>query len=460
METIAAISTAMGNGGIGIIRMSGKETFQILSKIFKNSKNKELKIEQIKGYTIQYGYIIDNETNEKIDEVLVSFFKNPKSYTREDMCEINSHGGMVVEKKILELCLKNGAILAEPGEFTKRAFLNGRIDLSQAESIMDLINSKTEKEAKASINQLEGDLSNKIKEIRHDLLDVMADIEAQIDYPEYDIEEVTNKKVLDILDNVNKKLENLKDSFRSGKILKEGIKTAIIGRPNAGKSSLLNRILKEERAIVSEIEGTTRDTIEEFITIKGIPLKIIDTAGIRKTSDTIEEIGVKKALNIANEAELILAIFDNTKEINQEDLEILNLIKDKNAIILLNKIDVGDLNLDKRNELLSTNKKIIKISAKVGSGIEELYKEIERMFQIEGLETGGETIITNIRHKNQIELAIKNIDEAKMAVLNNLPIDIISISIKQSLEELGKITGQNVSEDIINEIFSKFCLGK
>ena len=460
METIAAISTAMGNGGIGIIRMSGKETFQILSKIFKNSKNEELKIEQIKGYTIQYGYIIDNETNEKIDEVLVSFFKNPKSYTREDMCEINSHGGLIVEKKILELCLKNGAILADPGEFTKRAFLNGRIDLSQAESIMDLINSKTEKEARASINQLEGDLSNKIKEIRHDLLDVMADIEASIDYPEYDIEEVTNKKALDILENVNKKLEALKDSFRSGKILKEGIKTAIIGRPNAGKSSLLNRILKEERAIVSEIEGTTRDTIEEFITIKGIPLKIIDTAGIRKTSDTIEEIGVKKALNIANEAELILAIFDNTKELNEEDLEILNLIKNKNAIILLNKIDVGDLNLDKRDELLSTNKKIIKISAKEGSGIEELYKEIERMFQIEGLETGGETIITNIRHKNQIDLAIKNINEAKMAVLSNLPIDIISISIKQSLEELGKITGQNVSEDIINEIFSKFCLGK
>lgn len=460
METIAAISTAIGNGGIGIIRMSGKESFQILSKIFKNSKNEELKIEQIKGYTIQYGHIIDNKTNEKIDEVLVSFFKNPKSYTREDMCEINSHGGMIVEKKILELCLKNGAILAEPGEFTKRAFLNGRIDLSQAESIMDLINSKTEKEAKASINQLEGDLSNKIKEIRHDLLDVMADIEASIDYPEYDIEEVTNKKALDILENVNKKLETLKDSFRSGKILKEGIKTAIIGRPNAGKSSLLNRILKEERAIVSEIEGTTRDTIEEFITIKGIPLKIIDTAGIRKTSDTIEEIGVKKALNIANEAELILAILDNTKEINEEDLEILNLLKNKNAIILLNKIDVGDLNLDKRDELLNTNKKIIKISAKEGSGIEELYKEIERMFQIEGLETGGETIITNIRHKNQIELAIKNIDEAKMAVLNNLPIDIISISIKQCLEELGKITGQNVSEDIINEIFSKFCLGK
>ena len=460
METITAISTAIGNGGIGIIRMSGKETFKILSKIFINNKNEELKIDNIKGYTMQYGFIIDSKTGEKIDEVLVSFFKNPKSYTKEDMCEINSHGGMVVEKKILEQCLENGAILAEPGEFTKRAFLNGRIDLSQAESIMDLINSKTEKEAKASINQLEGELSNKIKEIRHDLLDVMADIEASIDYPEYDIEEVTNQKAIGILDNVNNKLESLKDSFRSGKILKEGIKTAIIGRPNAGKSSLLNRILKEERAIVSEIEGTTRDTIEEFITIKGIPLKIIDTAGIRKTTDTIEEIGVKKALNIAKEAELILAILDNTKELNEEDLEILNLIKDKNSIILLNKIDIGDLNLDKREELLNTNKEIIKISAKEGSGIEELYKVIEEMFQIKGLDAGGETIITNIRHKNQIELAIKNLEEAKNAVLNNLPIDIISISIKQSLEELGKITGQNVSEDIINEIFSKFCLGK
>ena len=460
METIAAISTAMGNGGIGIIRMSGKETFKILSKIFKNSKNKDLEIEKIKGYTMQYGFIIDSSTGEKIDEVLVSFFKNPKSYTKEDMCEINSHGGMVVEKKILEQCLKNGAILAEPGEFTKRAFLNGRIDLSQAESIMDLINSKTEKEAKASINQLEGDLSNKINEIRHDLLDVMADIEASIDYPEYDIEEVTNKKAIEILENINNKLENLKDSFRSGKILKEGIKTAIIGRPNAGKSSLLNRILKEERAIVSEIEGTTRDTIEEFITIKGIPLKIIDTAGIRKTSDTIEEIGVKKALNIANEAELILAILDNTKELNEEDLEILELIKNKNAIILLNKIDQNNFNLDKKEELLSTNKKIIKISAKEGRGIEELYKTIEEMFQIKGLETGEEIIITNIRHKNQIELAIKNIEEAKIAVESNLPIDIISISIKQVLEELSKITGENVSEDIINEIFSKFCLGK
>lgn len=460
METITAISTAIGNGGIGIIRMSGKETFPILKKIFRNHKNEEINIEKIKGYTIQYGFIIDPKTGEKIDEVLVSFFKNPKSYTKEDMCEINSHGGMVVEKQILEQCLQNGAMLAEPGEFTKRAFLNGRIDLSQAESIMDLINSKTEKEAKASINQLEGDLSKKIQEIRHDLLDMMADIEASIDYPEYDIEEVTNQKAISILVGTKKKLEDLKDSFRSGKILKEGIRTAIIGRPNAGKSSLLNRILKEERAIVSEIEGTTRDTIEEFVTIKGIPLKIIDTAGIRKTSDAIEEIGVKKALTLAEEAELILAILDNTKELSQEDLEIIQLIKDKNAIILLNKIDIGEAKLENKEELQKCNKKIIKISAKEGNGIEELYQEIEEMFQIKGLETGQETIITNIRHKNQIELAIQNIEEAKRAVEQNLPIDIISISIKQTLEELGKITGENVAEDIINEIFSKFCLGK
>ena len=460
METIAAISTAIGNGGIGIIRMSGKESFKILEKIFKNSKGEKLDLKKIKGYTIQYGTIVDSKTNEKIDEVLVSFFKNPKSYTREDMCEINSHGGMIIEKQILEQCLKNGAILAEPGEFTKRAFLNGRIDLSQAESIMDLINSKTEKESKASINQLQGDLSNKINEIRHDLLDIMADIEASIDYPEYDIEEVTNRKALGILNNTKNKLESLKDTFRSGKILKEGIKTAIIGRPNAGKSSLLNKILKEERAIVSEIEGTTRDTIEEFITIKGIPLKIIDTAGIRKTSDKIEEIGVKKALDIAKDAELVLVILDNSKKLTEEDREILKLAESKNSIILLNKVDLKENNLENSEELKKINKRIIKISAKNGNGIEELYNEIENMFQIKNLETDGEIIITNIRHKTQIEYAINNINEAINAVKNNLPIDIISISIKQTLEDLGKITGENVSEDIINEIFSKFCLGK
>jgi len=460
METIAAISTATGNGGIGIIRMSGKESFEILEKIFKTSKGNKLNIEKVKGYTIQYGYIVDSETDEIIDEVLVSYFKNPKSYTRENMCEINSHGGMVVEKKILEQCLKNGAKLAEPGEFTKRAFLNGRIDLSQAESIIDIINSKTEKEAKASINQLQGYLSQNIGKIRHKLLDIMADIEASIDYPEYDIEEVTNNKALQLLGNVKTELKKLEESFSSGKILKDGIKTAIIGRPNAGKSSLLNTILKEERAIVSDIEGTTRDTIEELVTIKGIPLKIIDTAGIRKTSDKIEEIGVEKALKVAEEADLILAILDNTKQLNKEDIKILKLIENRNAIILLNKIDIKENNLENSKELTEVTKKVIKISAKNRDGIEELYKEIEKMFNIKEIDIDNGNLITNIRHKNQISYSIKSIGEAVDAINLNLPIDIISISIKQALEDLGKITGDNVGEDIINEIFSKFCLGK
>lgn len=460
METIAAISTATGNGGIGIIRMSGKNCFEILEKIFRTSKNNKLNIEKIKGYTIQYGYIINNETNEIIDEVLVSFFKNPKSYTRENMCEINSHGGMVVEKRILEQCLKNGAILAEPGEFTKRAFLNGRIDLSQAESIIDIINSKTEKEAKASINQLQGYLSENISSIRHELLDIMADIEASIDYPEYDIEEVTNKKAMTLLENVKNELEQLRESFNTGKILKDGIKTAIIGRPNAGKSSLLNTILKEERAIVSDIEGTTRDTIEEFVTIKGIPLKLVDTAGIRNTQDKIEGIGVEKALKVADDADLILAIFDNTKELNEEDIKILDLIKNKNSIILLNKIDLENSKLEKEVRISNLGKDIVKISAKNRDGIEELYKEIEKMFNIKEIDIDNGKLITNIRHKNQIECGIKSIIEAINAINLSLPIDIVSVYIKQALEDLGKITGENVTEDIISEIFSKFCLGK
>ncbi|MFR2533898.1 MAG: tRNA uridine-5-carboxymethylaminomethyl(34) synthesis GTPase MnmE [Clostridia bacterium] len=460
MNTIAAISTAVGNGGIGIIRMSGEKTFEIISKILELKDKKNLEIKKIQGYTMKYGYIVDPKTGEKVDEVLVSFFKNPKSYTKEDMCEINSHGGMIIEKKILQICIENGAILAEAGEFTKRAFLNGRIDLSQAESIIDMINSKTEKEAKASMNQLQGFLSDKIGSIRYQLLDMMADIEASIDYPEYDIEEMTNQKAMRILLQVKKELQELEESFHTGKILKEGIKTAIIGKPNAGKSSLLNYILKEERAIVSDIEGTTRDTIEEFISIKGIPLKIIDTAGIRDTKDQIEEIGVKRTLNIIKEAELILAILDNTKPITKEDLEILSLIKDKKAIILLNKIDLNDNHLEKAKELQEISKKIIKISAKEGKGIEELYQEIENLFQIGNIETDQEMIITNIRHKTQIHYAIENIEKSIESIEDNLPVDMISISIKQTLEDLGKITGQNVSEDIIQEIFSKFCLGK
>lgn len=458
METIAAISTATGSGGIGIIRMSGDKCFEILKKIFISSQ--ELILEDIKGYTIKYGYIINTETKEKIDEVLVSFFKNPKSYTRENMCEINSHGGIVVERKILEECLKNGAELAEPGEFTKRAFLNGRIDLSQAESVIELINAKSDREAHESLNQLQGELSKKINIIKNKMLDIMADIEASIDYPEYDIEELTEEKTIRVLSEIKEELIKLEESFHTGKLIREGIKTAIIGQPNAGKSSLLNAILKEERAIVSEYAGTTRDTIEEFITIKDIPLKIIDTAGIRDTNNAIEKIGVEKALKIAENADLVIAIIDNSKDLDNEDIKILNIIEDKNAIIVLNKIDKDDKKAENRREIVKTNKPIIKISAVTKEGIEDLYNEIVKMFNINKIEATNDTVITNVRHKNQIDKAVKSINEAINVAKENQTEDILAIYIKQTLEDLGEITGDNVSEDIINEIFSKFCLGK
>ena len=456
--TIAAISTAPTNGGIGIVRMSGKNCFTILEKIFI-PKQKQ-KIEDIPGYSMKYGYVIDYQTKEKIDEVLVSFFKEPKSYTTENMCEINCHGGIVVEQKILEQCLMAGAELAEPGEFTKRAFLNGRIDLSQAEGIIDLINAKTTQEAKISFHQLEGGLSQKIQEIRKDLLSMMADIEANIDYPEYDLEEVTNANMLKTLHEVKIKLEALEKSFATGKLLKEGIKTVIIGKPNAGKSSLLNAILNEERAIVSKIEGTTRDTIEEMVNLHGLPLKLIDTAGIRNAEDEIEKIGVNKAIQLSEEADLIIAIFDNTKPLEKEDIAILDLLKTKKAIILLNKIDEKDEHLEQVKEIKELNKPILKISAKNKQGLEALYEQILKMFELKEIELNDGNLITNVRHKEHIRKAINYVNEAKNTVEQNLPIDIVSVPVKQILEELSSITGENVSEDIINEIFSKFCLGK
>ena len=458
-KTIAAIATATGTGSIGIIRMSGKDCFKILEKIFV-PRNSEINIEEIPGYTMKYGYIVNTDSKEKIDEVIVSFFKAPRSYTTENMCEINSHGGTIVEQKILEQCLLNGADLAEPGEFTKRAFLNGRIDLSQAESVMDIINAKTDKEAKASLSQLEGNLSKEIHEIQKELLSIMADIEASIDYPEYDIEETTNNKALEVLSNVKQKLTKLENSFKNGKILKDGVKTVIIGKPNAGKSSLLNIMLDEERSIVRYYAGTTRDTIEEFIKIQDVPLKIIDTAGIRDTNDKIEEIGVKKAIKLADDADLIIAIFDCSGELDEEDLRIINLIKNKETIILLNKCDLRQKNAKTINYMSKLNKTVIEASMKTKRGIDELYNCIEKKFKMNEIDIGSETVVTNIRHKNQIHKAIESIDKALEIVKSQMPIDIIAVEIKQTLEDLGSITGDNVSEDIINEIFSKFCLGK
>ena len=455
-NTIVAISTAMGNGGIGIVRMSGEKSFEILDKIFRPKNNDGI----IKGYQIKYGNIIDPKNEEIVDEVLVSYFVAPKSYTTENMCEINTHGGMVVEKRILELCLENGAEIASPGEFTKRAFLNGRIDLSQAEAIIDLINSKTVREAKESINQLEGHLSNKIENIRQKMLNLMIAIDINIDYPEYDEEEVTKNRSLNELKIILEELIKLEHSFNSGKILRDGVKTVILGKTNAGKSSLLNRILKEDRAIVSNIEGTTRDTIEEFVDVEGIPLKLIDTAGIRNSSNEIEQIGIQKSKKLADSADLIIAIFDITKNLTEDDEELLEIIKDKECIILLNKIDVLSENIELEKCLKSINKNILKISAMEDIGIQQLFDKIVEIYSFNNDSLSNDVLISNERHKNLIQKARIEIDEAINAAENDMYIDIISIYITNAMNYLAEITGNNVTDDVINEIFKKFCLGK
>jgi len=455
MSTIASISTAPGIGGIGIIRMSGEKSFEVLNKIFypKNQYN----IEDIKGYTIKYGHIKENE--KIIDEVLVSFFKAPHSYTAENMCEINSHGGIVVMRKILDLCLKNGAELAEPGEFTKRAFLNGRIDLSQAEAVIDIINAKSDIEAKEGIKQLEGFLTQEINKIKEKILDLMTNIEVSIDYPEYDVEDVLESDVSNKLDNIKIDLKKLEKSFSNGKIIKEGIKTAIIGKPNAGKSSLLNAILKEERAIVTEYEGTTRDTIEEFVNINGIPLKLIDTAGIRETDNEIEKIGIEKSKSLAKEADLCIVIIDSSKKLDREDEDILNVVNKNNTVVVLNKSDLGSV-IDANTSIISNFRHVVNISALKNEGINDLYNIITKMFNLNEINLDNETVITSERHKNIISKAISNIEKAKKSLADNMPIDIVAISIKDVLSNLGEITGDVAGEEIINEIFARFCLGK
>ena len=376
------------------------------------------------------------------------------------MCEINTHGGNIVVQKILELCLKNGAEMAEPGEFTKRAFLNGRIDLLQAESVIDIIDAKSERELKAGMNQLEGRVSKEIHDIKQKIMDVMVNVEVDIDYPEYDVEEVTNTEINEMLDVVIADLSRLEKSFDNGKILKDGVKTAIIGKPNAGKSSLLNCILNEERAIVTEIEGTTRDTIEEFVTVEGVPLKLIDTAGIREAKDEVEKIGITKSKEIAKDADLIIAIFDSSKDLTDEDKEILDIIKNKTAIVVLNKMDLLNKIDENMAEIKNVSKYIVKMSTLEQKGIDDLYKSIGNLFSMEEISLDNTIVITNIRHKNLISKALNSCREAKKSMELGMPLDIIAIFLKEILENLGEITGETVTDDIIDEIFSKFCLGK
>ena len=456
--TIAAISTAVGEAGIGIVRMSGKNSLNIANKIFKGNKVETL--DKSLSRKLTYGHIVNKETDEIIDEVLISYMKGPETYTREDMVEIYCHGGIISVRKVLELVLNKGARMAEAGEFTKIAFLNGRLDLAQAEAVMDMINAKTDKSFEASLGQLEGFLSNKINEIRNILLDMIAHVEVSIDFPEDDIEEVTYEDLKTKGEKVKKEIEVLLSTADRGKILREGLNTVILGKPNVGKSSLLNAVLRENRAIVTNIPGTTRDIIEEYINIDGIPLKIIDTAGIRITEDEVEKIGVNRAKEAIDRADLIIAVFDASLELSEDDYEIIKLIKEKKSIVLLNKTDLRNV-LDEE-ELISLieGKPMITTSITSGIGIDIMEEKIKEMFYGGEIELDSDTTITNVRHKDLLVKALDNINQALEDINSGVPIDCIEIDLKNSWENLGGISGDTIEEDILDKIFSEFCIGK
>lgn len=453
-DTIAAISTPRGEGGIGIVRLSGDESLGILSKIFKPKSKKDVK--EIKSYTINYGHIYDG--NELIDEVLVSVMKAPNTYTREDIVEINCHGGYLITQKVLELVLKNGAKIAEPGEFTRRAFLNGRLDLTQAEAVIDLIHGKTDKSISLSLNNLRGDLRDQINHLKKILLDVAAHVNVVLDYPEEGVDEPIPEHLIIELHNVKDTITKLVESYDKGKMIKEGIKTAIVGKPNVGKSSLLNSILREERAIVTSIAGTTRDTIEEIINIKGIPLIMVDTAGIRKTQDEVENIGVQKSKKMLKEADLVLFVLDSSRDFSDEDREIYDSIESEKVIGILNKIDM-EKKLDITN--LTKVKKWIEISALENIGIDTLENEIYNFILSENIEDSSEKlIITNIRHKSALEKTKKSIENIFETIDMGYPMDLIAVDLNDALDSLSEVTGEISSEDLLDHIFSNFCVGK
>ena len=456
VDTIAAIATASGNSGIGIIRVSGDEAIEIVDKIFK-SVNSDKKLVNVKSHTINYGHIVDND--KVIDEVLVSVMNGPHSYTGEDVVEINCHGGMIVIRKILEIVLKNGARTAEPGEFTKRAFLNGRMDLSQAEAVMDVINAKNEFALSSSIEQLNGRVSEKIKSLRKKIIYNIAFIESALDDPEHISIDGYSDKLSKILEEVNGELSRLINNFDTGKIYKEGIKTVILGKPNAGKSSLLNLLLGEERAIVTDIEGTTRDTLEESINLNGVFLNLIDTAGIRDSEDVVEQIGVNKAKELAEKSDLVIFVADASKELDENDKEIINLIKDKQAIVLLNKSDLGTI-INEKNVSEFDNKPVITFSAKTGDGLDELENKIRNLFYEGKVKYNDELYITNARQKESLINAKNSIEEVIKSVENDMPEDFYSIDLMDAYTYLGQIIGESVEDDLVNEIFSKFCMGK
>lgn len=455
-DTIAAISTAMGEAGIGIVRLSGKEAFSLAEKIFEGKNKKSFQEEDNRRLT--YGYIMDGE--EKIDEVLIAFMKAPHTYTREDVVEIYCHGGIVPVRRILELSLKNGARLAEKGEFTKRAFLNGRLDLSQAEAVIDLVRAKTDESYDVHLNQLEGSLSKEVREIREILLNMLAHIEVNIDFSDEDIEDIDYEELESQGNSVKESIDKLLGTANKGRILRDGLNTVILGKPNVGKSSLLNAILRENRAIVTDIPGTTRDIIEEYVNIDGIPLKIVDTAGIRDADNIVEQIGVDRAKEMVDKADLIIAVFDASQALSEEDFNIIKLIKDKNTIVLLNKLDLPSQYDEEYLQELIPNREVITTSIATGIGVDRLEDTIKEMFYSGGLNIESDTIVTNLRHKNQLEEARKSIEDALEAIRINMPLDCIEVDVRNTWDSLGEITGDGIGEDILDRIFSEFCIGK
>lgn len=449
-DTIAAISTPLGVGAISIIRVSGNDAINIVKKIYKGKD-----LSNIKSHTINYGHIY--EKDKLIDEVLVSIMLKPNTFTREDIVEINSHGGIATTNKILELLLSNGCRLAEPGEFTKRAFLNGRIDLIEAEGVMDLINSKTEKSMEIAINQVNGHTSNLIKELREKLIKIIANINVNIDYPEYeDIKEVTNQDIINNIDSIENSLKNILKNSKDNQIIKEGIKTAIIGSPNVGKSSILNRLIDEDKAIVTDIPGTTRDIVEGNILINGIMLKIIDTAGIRKTEDYVENIGVEKSLKLIDEADLIIYVLNNNETINQENIDLLEKIKNKNYIVVINKTDLEK----KLDDKIFDSNKTIKISALDNNCVEIIKNKICELFNLEELNNNDLTYLSSARSISLLNQSLNKLKEIKSSLKTNIPIDFIELDLREIWNILGEIIGETYTEELIDKLFSQFCLGK